>query len=81
MGRPLIRALVLPGDVALSDVIDARVLAFTSVVSILMGVLCGVVPALQASRPDLTKALKAGPGEGTHQRSLTRSALLVGKLR
>ena len=37
---------------------DARILAFTAVVSILTGVLCGLVPALRASRVDVVSGIK-----------------------
>jgi len=42
--------------------IDVRVLAFGFGVSLLTGILCGVVPAWRASRPSLTAALKDGAG-------------------
>jgi predicted permease len=42
-------------------------------------VVSGLVPALQASRPDLAVALKAGEREGAYQRSAVRSALLIGQ--
>jgi predicted permease len=40
--------------------LDPRALAFTLITSILVGVLFGLVPALQSSRPDLQGSLKEG---------------------
>jgi predicted permease len=40
--------------------IDARVLIFTAVVSLLAGILFGAVPAIKGSRPDLHETLKKG---------------------
>lgn len=68
----------LVGDGAWSgDAINGRVFAFTLVVGLITGVITSLVPALQASRPDLSAALKAGAREGSVQRSRTRAGLLV----
>lgn len=48
--------LPFPIDDALS--LDPRVLAFTAVLAVLTGILFGLVPAIQASRPDVVPVLK-----------------------
>jgi putative ABC transport system permease protein len=70
-------ATVLPvlGDIE----IDPRVLTFTVFISVLTGILFGIVPAWRASRPDLNETLSDG---GRHSgaastRSPLRSALVV----
>src|SRR5947208_4763301 len=61
--------------------IDYRVLTFALGVSALTGILFGIVPALQASKLDVTRALKEGgrSGEG-HRRTSARSLLLIGEV-
>ena len=61
--------------------IDYRVLTFALGVSALTGILFGIVPALQASRLNVTSALKEGgrSGEG-HRRTSARSVLLIGEV-
>jgi putative ABC transport system permease protein len=76
--RPLVRA-ELPAWVAIN--IDWRVLAFTLVVSILTGLIAGLAPALQASKPDLNELLKEGAkGSQGGARRLLRKALVVAEI-
>jgi len=58
---------------------DGRVLAFVFLLSVLTGLIFGLVPALRASRPDLTNSLKQG-GQGASTgrvRHLLRGTLVV----
>lgn len=60
--------------------VNPRILAFTFVLSLLTGILFGVVPAFKAARVDLQETLKEG-GRGTtsiHQRA--QSVLVVSEL-
>jgi putative ABC transport system permease protein len=57
--------------------IDLRVLAFTFAVSLMTGLFFGLIPALQASRPDLNDALKEGSRGSTGGRSRTVRNLFV----
>jgi putative ABC transport system permease protein len=59
--------------------IDATVLGFTLLISLLTGVLFGLAPALRTMKLNLSESLKEGgrtPGEGA-QRNRTRSVLVI----
>jgi putative ABC transport system permease protein len=62
--------------------IDGRVLAFSFAIALLTGLVSGLVPALQVSKPDLNDALKEG-GKGTQGGShgrRARSVLVVAEI-
>src|SRR5262249_5427345 len=61
--------------------IDPRVAGFTLLVSVVTGVLFGLAPALQVSRPNLTDALKeSGRTTAGLRRNRLRSALIVSEV-
>ncbi len=82
-GIGLLRALAPAGAPRLEGVgIDLPVFAFTLAASLLAGLLFGLVPALQAARPDLARSVKEGSrgaGSGTAARRL-RGALVAGEV-
>jgi predicted permease len=80
-GLLLVNTAGLPriGDTGAGVTLDWRVLVFTVGVSILTGVIFGLVPALSASRADLGVVLKESSsrsGTGTRQQR-TRSLLVI----
>jgi predicted permease len=58
-------------------VIDPRLVIATSALVAITALIAGVVPALSASRPNVTEALKAGGREGSVRRSRVSTALIV----
>jgi putative ABC transport system permease protein len=61
--------------------LDYRMLGFTLAVSILTGILFGLVPALQISRTDVSSTLKeSGSRSTTGRNHFARGALVVGEM-
>jgi predicted permease len=60
--------------------LDGRVLAFTVGVSVLTGIIFGLVPALQSSKPDLNETLKDAGRGSTGSRHLFRGGLVVSEV-
>jgi predicted permease len=69
----------LPVPLGIDFVVDWRVVTFAAVISLVSAVLCGLAPALQASRPELVPALKS-EGNGAGGRHRLRSAFIVAQV-
>jgi putative ABC transport system permease protein len=75
----------IPAEVPRLDAIglDARLLSFTILISLLAGILFGLAPALRVSKISLTESLKKsrrGSGSGGKERSRLRDALVVSEV-
>src|SRR5262245_58316303 len=70
-------AFSLPPEADVS--IDWRVMGFGLAVAFLTSVVCGLVPALLATRPSLLHSIRPGSGSGRSRGSL-RSLLVVGEM-
>ncbi len=82
-GRDLLLDLRFSGQemTSLQTGLDLRVLAFTFVVSVLTGLLFGLIPAWRATRVELTPALKdTGRSSSGHSRSLIGKTLVVAQV-
>ncbi len=74
---------LMPADIPRLDTIglDARLLAFAVMASLLAAILFGLAPALQASKVSLTDSLKtSGRGSGGSERGRLRSTLAVSEI-
>jgi predicted permease len=86
IARWLVAALMgivptLPVPLLFEPELDWRVLTFALGVSLVTGILAGIAPALQSTRPDLVPALKSDAGgTATRQRLRLRSGLLVAQI-
>ena len=73
--------LPLPIPIALDVSLDARVLAFAIGASAVAGILFGLLPALQATRPSVIEWIKnENAGGGPARRLTMRNALVVGQV-
>jgi predicted permease len=76
-GGGVLRRLILTSEVAANQPVDIRLVAYTAVAAVVAGILSGLIPAIQSSRPDLADTLRGGSRAGGPARSATRGALLV----
>ena len=77
----MLLAFTPPSDVPISlDLgVDFRVLLFTLLVSLATGLLFGLAPALQASKPDVLSALKNN-ASGASRRSRLRNVFVIAQI-
>jgi len=82
VGMSLLKSTFPVNTPRLSDThLDWYVLLFTLGLTIVTGVLCGLAPALQSSRSELTESLKAGSRGSTLSGSIVvRRALVISEL-
>jgi len=76
-GGTALRTLLMPGTDWARSALDWRVALFTGAVALASGLVAGFLPALQASRPVLTSALKSGARDGGRHRSRLRTGLVA----
>lgn len=77
VGATLLRKLMLP-DVQWSEgAVNPRVALFTVVLALFAGFVAGLIPAVQASRPNLANAMKSSVRDGGMRTSRLRNVLLV----
>jgi predicted permease len=72
--------LPLPMPVELHASLDGRFLLYSLTLLVLTTVLCGLAPALQATRPSLVPALKQETPRYAHRRLTLRGCLVVGQV-
>ena len=76
-GAGALRTFFFTTGEAVAVTTDVRTLLFAAVATMLVALLTGLVPALQAGKGDLASSLKTGSREGTYRRGRTRTVLLV----
>ncbi len=82
LGR-ILQTVGLPaflGSVTIQLDVDATVLAFALALTFVTGILCGLVPALRATRTDVVTEMKIGDGHGATARLWLRHAFVVAQV-
>ncbi|MEO6223635.1 MAG: ABC transporter permease, partial [Vicinamibacterales bacterium] len=82
-GVSILRASIPSGFPRLATIgLDLRVLSVAASATVLTGLVCGLIPALQLSRPNLNSALREGGRSGTagRFRQRVRTSLVVAEV-
>lgn len=77
VGANMLRRALLPNVTWGDRLFEMKFALLSIALAIITGVLAGLVPALRASRPGLTGALRAGARDGGGQRSRLRNGLII----
>ena len=80
MGAVNLNSLPIPVDLSLSLGPDWRIFTFAFIVTLTTGLVFGLIPALQSTRPDLVGVLKHEAGRGGSRQGLTRRAFVAGQI-
>ena len=76
-GSTALRRLLLPRVHWSAAAMDASTLVFIALTAVAAGIVAGLAPGFQSTRPDLVNSLRAGAREGAYRHSRLRSAMLV----
>jgi putative ABC transport system permease protein len=75
-----LRHALLPNVEWGASAMGVRAVGFAIVTTLVAGLAAGLVPALHASRPNLTSVLRGGTRDGTTHRSVVRASLLISQI-
>lgn len=76
-GSTALRRLLLPRVHWSAPAMDASTLVFIALAALAAGIVAGLAPGFQSTRPDLVNSLRSGAREGAYRNSRLRSAMLV----
>jgi predicted permease len=76
-GGAIVRRVLFTSDLGVANAVDLRLIVYTALAAVAAGIVSGLLPAFQSSRPAVSDALRAGVRAGGPARARTRTALLV----